>query len=689
MENGVRANSILVLLPQKTLSEPYEVVRREAGLAGHGMVAVSTVSGMAQKLVELFWSAISSDVGFQNPFQFPAFLNLETAQYYMAHLVRPLLDEGFFESVTLDRHRLYSQILDNLNKSAMVGFPHVEIGERLKSAWIGEPAQLRVYDDVQTCANMFREFCYQNNLLDWSLQIEIFRKFLWSHPFVKAYLQNSYQHIIFDNIEEDMPVAHDVVLDWLPNLQSALFIFDHDGAFRKFLGADPNSALQLRDACSESVQFMHNYSAPAHLQNLASNLSRYIISQDEGSPILTEEASYLVPDDLELRVDQSVSEPASDYGDPVIFKREKYYPEMLQWVTGQVKKLVYEQNVPPEEIVIVSPYLPDALRFSLRISLEQAGIPVRSHRPSRPLGEEPATQCLLALTKLTFPEMGFVPAPSDIARALFLAIDGLDLVRASLLTEIVFRKRDGKAMLSSFELIKADIQDRITYSVGERYEYLRNWLGERRAEFELNAGDYEGLDYFLSRLFSEVLSQPGFGFHTSLDHGTVTAQLIQSVTNFRLSLQQSIQAREPFLTREYLLMVEDGLLAAQYLPSWRSRHVRGILISPAFSFIMSNTPVDYQVWLDIGSRGWYERLDQPLTHPYVLSRNWQLGKAWTELDEVNAGEAQLISLVRGLIRRCRKTIILGLSKFDDQGYEESGLLLHAFNEALSHRTAND
>ena len=41
---------------------------------------------------------------------------------------------------------------------------------------------------------------------------------------------------------------------------------------------------------------------------------------------------------------------------------------------------------------------------------------------------------------------------------------------------------------------------------------------------------------------------------------------------------------------------------------------------------MMNRPVTVQFWLDVGSSGWYERLDQPLTHPQVLSREmarWQ------------------------------------------------------------------
>ena len=41
---------------------------------------------------------------------------------------------------------------------------------------------------------------------------------------------------------------------------------------------------------------------------------------------------------------------------------------------------------------------------------------------------------------------------------------------------------------------------------------------------------------------------------------------------------------------------------------------------------MSNRPVDYQFWLDVGGRGWFERLYQPLTHPYVLSRALAAGR---------------------------------------------------------------
>ena len=76
--------------------------------------------------------------------------------------------------------------LDSVNKSALVGFPLEDIYARLSSAWTGSPTQLNVYQDVQTAASAFRQFCLENNLLDYSLQVELFRRFVWRNLFVSA-----------------------------------------------------------------------------------------------------------------------------------------------------------------------------------------------------------------------------------------------------------------------------------------------------------------------------------------------------------------------------------------------------------------------------------------------------------------------------------------------------------------------
>ena len=141
-----------------------------------GEVTIVTLGGLAQRTVELFWPLVAAEAGFAQPNRPPVFLTLETAQYFMARVVGPLLAEGYFDAIVVDRNRLYSQILDNLNKAALVGFPHTEIGARLAAAWTGESSQARVYAEAQECATRFRDYCLAHNLLDFSLQYELFAR---------------------------------------------------------------------------------------------------------------------------------------------------------------------------------------------------------------------------------------------------------------------------------------------------------------------------------------------------------------------------------------------------------------------------------------------------------------------------------------------------------------------------------
>jgi hypothetical protein len=651
MRAGIPGNSILVFVPQRTLGTPYLEALNTPGVLAGGMVTILTISGLAQRMVDLFWPVVAEPAGFSKPASPPIFLTLETAQYFMARLVRPLLSEGLFDSVTIDRNRLYSQIIDNLNKAAVIGFHYSEIGERLKSAWSGDPGQTRVYDDAQTCATIFRKYCLEHNLLDFSLQVEVFWRHLWTLPVCKQYLTSTYRHLIVDNVEEDVPVSHDLLADWLPELDSALVIYDSDAGYRRFLGADPIGGFRLKNLCQETFVFHDSFVTSQEIQSLAAHLSKTLLRNNTALP-------------------------EADPRLALMYDTYRYFPEMLDWVTDEIVKLVHEESLPPGEIVVLAPFLSDALRFSLTTRLQNLNIPVKSHRPSRSLREEPATYCLLTLASISFPEWGFQPSKFDVAHSLMQAIDGMDLIRAQLLVESVYHLRDGIPTLISFDQIIPDTQERISYLLGERYEHLRVWLEENR---QSALGD---LDHFFSMLFGEVLSQPGYGFHINYDAGAVTANLVESIRKFRRVAAQSLAEASVPLGKEYIEMVHDGVIAAQYILSWQAQKENAVFIAPAYTFLMNNYPVEVQFWLDVGNRSWAERLYQPLTHPYVLSRNWPANKIWTDGEEVESSAQALYALVIGLVHRCRGRIYLGLSELNERGYEQRGPLLHAFHRIL-------
>ena len=560
----------------------------------------------------------------------------------------------------MDRNRLYSQIIDNLNKAAVVGFEHQDISKHLKTAWGGDPAQLRVYDDAQFCANLFREYCLQENLLDFSLQMEVFFKFLWPNGYCRQYLFTTYRHLIVDNVEEDTPVTHDLLFEWLPECASALLIYDQDAGYRRFLGASPETGIQLHSLCDEIHHFDHSFVMLPEISTLKNLLSSNI----QGDPVKPNQSENHLLDIMNFEV-------------------SRFYPGMLDWVCNIIELLVHEKNIPPGNIAILSPFLSDALRFSIITRLEEKGIPIKSHRPSRALRDEPAVLCILTLTLLAHPE--WLEKKSDISlnrfdlsHALVQAIDGLDLIRSQLLTSTLMKiqRSSNYPILGSFDQLRTEMQERISFAIGEKFEYIRRWILDY-----IDHGQIE-LDYFVSRLFGEVLSQPGFGFHRNYHAAELTSNLIESIQKFRRVTENTVEIPTDTLGLEYIEMVHDGIIASQYLRSWDTWDQDAVLIAPAYTFLMYNRPVDYQIWLDIGNRNWAERLYQPLTQPYVLSRSWDRDKVWTDYDEVATSRESLYKLVNGLLCRCRQGIYLGLSNFGEQGYEQRGPLLSVINKTL-------
>ena len=651
IEQGIPAESILILTPQRSLAASYHQQIARADLPAGSLPTIVTPGGLAQRTLQLFWPAIATDAGFKHPEQPPVFLTLETAQYYMAKVVQPLLVKGYFEQLVIDRNRLFSQLLDDLNKAAVTGFSYHEIGARLTGAWVGKPEQLIHYQQAQEAVNLFRAYCLEHNLLDYSLQIEIFSQQLWPSLLIRQYLASRYRHLIYDNIEEDVPVAHDLVREWLPAFESALLISDQNGGYRAFLGADPASAELLLESCARSLHFTGSLVTTPLLKSFAETITKSIQSQPAEA--------------VEPQV-RSVFTPIN----------VRFFPEMIDTVAAETARLVHEEGVAPGQIAIVAPFLSDSLRHAMTRRLEGYGVTVHAYRPSRSLRAEPAVPCLLTLARLAHPAWNLPPTVHDVRAMLLQAIAGLDLVRADLMAAILFDKKNKEAPLRSFDPIKGEMQQRITFSVGERYMRLYNWLNEY-----LHSEPVE-LDIFLARIFGEILSQPGFGFHGNFAAAGATARLIESVQKFRRVAEPTLIPAKIPVGQEYIQMVMDGVIAAQYLLPENEGDEDVVYLAPAYSFLVNNRTAQYQFWLDVGSLGWWERLYQPLTHPHVLSRRWEPGRPWTDADEFRANQETLSRLVSGLIARCERHVYLCAVRVNERGSEEKGPLLQALQSFL-------
>ena len=681
-QERVRGDQILVLVPQRTLGQPYQEALRGADVPAGSLVKVTTAATLARSSVALYWPLAARAAGFADPRKEPTFLNLETTQYHMAGLVDRAVQQGEFDAIRLQRSRIVSQVLDNLNKSALHGFTLEEAYGRLESTVPpGEKmvARLNVLRTAHRISREFRQLCLAESLVDYSLQMQIFLRVILENDWSRTHLFRNFRHLIMDNAEEETYAAQELVRLWLPHLESALIVVDEDGGYRAFLGADAENAQRLANYTEKRIRLQRSFVAASGSSALIDRINRASGRQgDDGMGEACADGPVEQPDDS-----------------PIVFPEtlHRFFPQMIEWAVDGIERLVKDEAVAPGEIVVLAPFVSDALRFSLLSRLEERGVPATSHRPSRALNAEPAVRTLLTLAALAHPVWQHRPPREDVALALESAIAPLDPVRASVLAQAAYSDRDSAgAALRDFEGLRGDVQRRVSFASGELYERLRKWLVGYMAESE-----FSPLDRFFARLFGELLSQPGFGFHDQPDAARMTDRLARSAREFRWAIggQNGIPmmeetspvaaetpsagvSRKLEIGRAFIDLVESGALGALYVPEWTVED-NAVFIAPAYTFLLRNRAAEVQFWLDIGAEGWWQRIHQPLTHPYVLSRNWPREKSWGDLEELQRRQESLRRLTIGLLRRARRKVYLGLSEYGESGMEQRGPLLRLLN----------
>ncbi|MGV8027123.1 MAG: hypothetical protein AB2L18_11245 [Anaerolineaceae bacterium] len=633
------SHQILVLTPQRSLAAPYRKVLLDPGFPAGAAPTITTLSGLSRQFMLIYWPQIAEHSGFRKSNRPPTFLSMETAQYFLKQICQPLLEKGYFLEVHIDPARLFSQILDTMNKSALVGYPLEETAQRLKEAWNGEAIREKHYEQTQECALAFRAYCLENNLLDFSLQVEIFRSCIAQDAALKKNFFLNYHFLIADNLEEDVPVLHDLILDLADAIPSMLLIKDKYAGFRSFLGADPTSAERLKQICQQSFECSEQFDLSTAVHAFNGIFTNCILRKNTANPPVEAMQAYSL-------------------------RSVQFYPEMITDICQTIHQLVHEAHVLPGEIAVLSPYLPDSLKFSLSQKLAELNIPYLSSRPSRTLAEEPITRAVLTFAKAAHPQWKLEISVEELRHAIMTIFPACDVIRASLLAQNTLKE---KRKLEHYDAIPVFTRDRITDIIGNQFDIILDWIEYYQKEETLP------LDIFLSRLFGELLSQPGFGLHENVDNAVLLTTLIQSIHDFRWMFHSLAEEQQQDVSKMYIETLQAGLLPSTH--SNPQEDSNAVIISPAFTFLMKNRSVQYQFWLDIGNIGWWERLDQPLTHPYVLSRNWSREKRWTDAEEYQANQSALARLVQGLLDRCEEHVYLYVAGLNQAGMSQSSPLL--------------
>ena len=308
----------------------------------------------------------------------------------------------------------------------------------------------------------------------------------------------------------------------------------------------------------------------------------------------------------------------------------------------------------------------------LSTGLKKAAIPYRLVRRRSSPREEPRVRAWLTWLALAHPEWEVRPSIFDVAEALDLSISGLDPARAHLVAESLYSEDAG--ILRSVDNMDDVMLQRIGPIRSSLVEDLRLWLKE-------NGHGELTIDRFLSLLFNELLAQPRYQPKPDLVGAAICDWLVRSARRLRWAAEPMDLKTPEVVGAMFIDSIYQGLVSASPPDMGDPPDPVGVSISTMYGFLLSGSPVRWQVWLDIGANGWWDIPNQPLSNAFVLTKKWPEGQMWTMADDFAIRNELLSRIIQGLVRRCTMGIVLANSDLDRRGFRQDGALA----KALEHR----
>lgn len=639
------AYTILVLIAELEHQQSFLTVLHQSGFGPHADLKITTYSQMAREMVSLFWPLIARPAGFERPYQPPTFLSYDLAQLMMWHILAPMLDEGAFADLRLRPQQIVSQLLDTLNRAALNSLSLEQAIDRQINTWAGEPERVRHLQEAAGIARVFRRSCLDNSLLDLSLVVEVFDTQLVQRPEFHTYFEERFRHMIVDNVEEQTPAGQNFIHRLMPAVESAAIAYDAGGGYKRFMAADPLEANKFRGRCSYVFDFTEQFSSPREMSHLANLAENHLVHTNHPTAGAEQMLAGIVGG--------------------------RYRREMIGNLALRLHQLINEENVPPDEVAIIAPYLDGALRYSLTQTLKQVALPYRLLRRRISPRDEPRVRAWLTWLALANPDWGVRPVAYDVGEALTLSIHGLDPARAELVTNHLYRP-DLPALLPVSEL-SDQIVDRIGLEFVGLVGELQEWLTAQDGTLTIDA--------FLHDLFDRLLSQRRFQPEPDVAGAAVCDWLVRSAARLRHSAASMGFRSAAEIGAAFIDGINQGLVTANPPDLGDPPDPNGILISTIYGYLLAGRPVRFQVWLETAASGWWDIPNQPLSNAFVLAQSRSPDEPWTTEEDFAIRNQLLSRIVRGLTSRCAEGVFLASSDLDRRGLRQDGPLWRALQAA--------
>ncbi len=624
----------------------------------------STPAGFIQNEVALFWPLLVEHFvqqGHQLSPQFPMKLRPENEQELASQLWRADLEAGNFDVPGWTETQIVRRSLDFLQLAANAGSPAEDLLTLLADGIPGGIASLEVWQAIAEAVVAWRDWCYQNGFLTYSIATELYWRHLLPHPTYQAKFSERFCGVLADDLDDYPAIFRDILsLADALNLPTATTWNQH-GKIRLGVGADPDALTSLRTQAHAIMS---------------------LTSHDVDS-LATQWADIVVPAVLDPL---GGTEPMS----ALQLIQSTSRGELLRKTADAVVQAVQTGQVTPGDIAIIGPGFDAIARYTLAEILQKQRIPVASLNDQRPLVSTPLVRSVLTLMPFVYPRLGRFLDKAAVAEMLVVlsqSVQGsptqswfervrIDPVRAELIVDHCFQPDlEQPHLLAVTEFPR---WDRLGYQATDAYNELREWITQQRRALEQRL--IPSPVSFIDRAIQAFLWR---GSHLPYDQLAALRELVETAQHFwevqgRLRVQQRF-TQTPLVAditaeERFLHLLRQGIVTANPFPvKPLEQGQHGVTLSTVFQYRAQRLCHRWQFWLDASSPRWLTGTDELFGYPVFLS-SWN-GQPWS-IDFVETShEARLERILRDLLGRTTERVILCHSDLAVNGQEQTGPLL--------------
>ncbi len=631
----IPSEEILVLYMNRDqgLTWRASMVLSQAGALRH-----HTYSSFIQKELNLYWPLILKNC----PFIKKGLLRPTYASADMAHFMMKLLVEhfrgkkGYLLDINAPAHQICRLLTSNIRQAALSRVPFEEIGKRLSlGLGTGDLFEKQLFGEIEEILQHYIDSFLEKGVLDEGLSIFIYHQYLLEEDTYQNSLKRRIKYLLIDNAEEACPAEIDLLKLLIPHAEMSYLFYNPEGGSAVQYGADLLYQVKHFDIEREHVKLEGYFDHEESLVKLAGLLENAILYETK------ENSNFFISADL----DDSA----------------QLHVEMVEKIIDKIEVLL-EQGIEPHEICILSPENDLLLRHELKKLAARKKLQVLDTEEREKLVENPFVHALILLADICYrPDNSQLT--EDDYRIFFMNILGTNPVKGASIARDFLKKRT-LADPIHFSRLHEEPQ------IQQRYQALYHWV--------MQVVDQKPtMDEFFRKAYLEVL----FKLPHAKDHMNSVILLTDRTENFFDIVKVFENMKNP-LEKFFDFIQGDLLDSSAAMDEIDGMDASCILLTTPFRYLMSNRRRKVQLWTDIRSRKWINRIRKELTNPQVLKNTWDMFTPYTETIEEELGKQQLIALLHGLLKKCSGQVYIYSSSYSQQGYEQQNILAEALGEIL-------